>query len=267
MGEHLGPWLIRDPEILVAAPVQHDRAASERLPRERGGTATSCRSPARPRPTPPVVHPRRRPATTCSGPHARAPAPRTPPTMSPRSGREAEWRGSACGARRVASGSVQDGVAGEHGGFEPTKLGARLQAQLLDEHVARPLVRRAPPRPGGPPGTAPPSTRPTTAPATGAGPPTTPARPRARRADRASGPRRSDPRRSKGAARRAATPAPRPTRRLDNRPTRRPATARGPRPAPPPRWMRHPSASASRPAVACRSNPVTSMDSGRTQST
>ena len=37
MGEHLGPRLIRDPEILVAAPVQHDRAALERLPSERRG--------------------------------------------------------------------------------------------------------------------------------------------------------------------------------------------------------------------------------------
>ena len=37
MGQHLGPGLVRDPEILVTAPVQHDRAPFGRIPRERRG--------------------------------------------------------------------------------------------------------------------------------------------------------------------------------------------------------------------------------------
>ena len=44
-----------------------------------------------------------------------------------------------CGLDGV--GQIQDGVAGENRGFEPTKLGTRLQPQLLDEDVTRPLIR------------------------------------------------------------------------------------------------------------------------------
>ena len=41
----------------------------------------------------------------------------------------------------MTSGASQARIAGEHGGFETAELRARLQAQLLDEHVAGPLVR------------------------------------------------------------------------------------------------------------------------------
>ena len=40
----------------------------------------------------------------------------------------------------MALGRVEGRVAGEHGGLEAAQLRARLQAQLLDEHVAGPLV-------------------------------------------------------------------------------------------------------------------------------
>ena len=48
MGQHLGPRLIRDPEVLVAAPVQHDRAVVRTHPRANAAASEVLPIPGSP---------------------------------------------------------------------------------------------------------------------------------------------------------------------------------------------------------------------------
>ena len=139
MGEHLGPRLIRDPEILVAASVQHDRAVLERLARERRPTSdvlpipgspetsTTCRSPAAT-----AFNDRFRPSRSCARPTNTADdaAPTRP------------------GSGIASSAAAADGASGASSAGSPASTAASSRRSSapgsrpssLDEHVARPLV-------------------------------------------------------------------------------------------------------------------------------
>ena len=163
MGERLGPRLIRDPEVLVAAPVQHDRAVARTPLARTRPTATSCRSPARPTPTRPVVHPPRQPATTCSGSRARCARPtntaaEAPPTPAGERDRERGVRSRPPGrAGRAHRGPGRRRARRPRAGAAPFPARGPAPRRAPRE----PVGRRGPRRPDGPSGTAPASTRPT----------------------------------------------------------------------------------------------------------